>query len=440
MNTKTRQPLSRRTVLRGLGVSLSLPFFEAMLPRAVACEVGSTIPPRSAIFYFGTGMNMRVFTPKDEGKNFTLTSTLEPLAPYRDQMTILSGTYLEHGGGHSGDYPFLTGTSREATKMTISADQIAAAQIGHLTRFPSLQFSESKGTGYPGNLHTLSWSEQGIPLPAEDDPKTIFNRLFAPVSEKERQLNEHRFRQRASILDAVLGKAKKLETKISSTDKEKLDEYLTSIRGVEDQLQRDIDWADTPKPQPNTTGMGNFQEPFNPIDNAQRYFQLMYDLTALAFQTDSTRLMTFMVRVESAGGALVTTRMRDLAGNFHSLSHHGEDPVKLRDLAKIDRVYMEHFSHVLKRLSEMKEPDGSSVLDHSMLAFSSGMGIGHSRDLLPTTLFGGRALGIEHQGHLKLPPNTPLSSLWHTMLDRMQIQVPQDFQDSPGPIRQLLRS
>jgi hypothetical protein len=435
-----RQSLSRRTVLRGLGVSLSLPFLEAMLPKSLSAAASMAIPARSAVFYFGTGMNMRLFTPQDEGRNFTLTPTLEPFAPFRDQMTVLSGTYLEHGGGHGGDYPFLTGTSAGATKMTISADQIAAAQIGHHTRFPSLQFSETKGTGYPGNVSTLSWSEQGIPLPAENDPKAIFDRLFAPVSAEEQRLNEHRFRQRASILDGLVGKAKDLEKKISATDKSKLDEFMTSIRGVESELQRDIAWATTPKPNPTTAGMGDFQQKFNPIEDARRYFHLMYDLTTLAFQTDSTRLITFMVRVESAGGALVTTKMQNLAGNFHSLTHHGEDPVKLRDLARIDRVYMEHFAHVLEGLSAMKEPDGSSVLDHTMLAFSSGMGIGHSRDLLPTAIFGGSALGIEHQGHLKLPPNTPLSSLWHTMLDRMQVQVPKDFQDSPGPIKQLIKA
>ncbi len=440
MNLNLRQPLHRRTVLRGAGAAISLPFFEAMLPRAASAGAGSPIPSRSAIFYFGTGMNMRVFTPKDEGKNFTLTPTLEPFAPYRDEMTVFSGTYLENGGGHSGDYPFLTGTARKATKMTISADQVAAAQIGHHTRYPSLQFSETKGTGYPGNLNTLSWSEQGIPLPAENDPKAIFERLFAPVTPEEARLNRHRFRQRASILDGVVDKTRELETKISSADKEKLDQFLTSVRGVESQLQREIDWADTPKPQPDTSRMGDFETPFNPVEDARRYFHLMYDLTALAFQTDSTRLITFMVRMESAGGALVTTRMRDLAGNFHSLTHHGEDPVKLRDLAKVDRVYMEHFAHVLKRLSEMKEADGSPLLDHSMLAFSSGMGIGHSRDLLPTALFGGKALGVEHQGHFRLPPDTPLSALWHTMLDRMKVDVPANFQDSPGPIKQLIRA
>ena len=423
-----------------MGASLSLPFFEAMLPRTAAAAASSGIPPRSAIFYFGTGMNMREFTPKDEGRNFSLTPTLEPFSPYRANMTVFSGTYLAHGGGHGGDYPFLTGTSRAATKMTVSADQIAAAQIGHHTRFASLQFSETKGTGYPGNVSTLSWSDQGIPLPAENDPIAIFYRLFAAVTPEEAQLNKHRFRQRASILDGVLGKTKQLETKISATDKEKLDEFLTSIRGVESQLQRDIEWADTPKPKPAGVALKDYQKSFNPVEDARRYFHLMYDLTAMAFQTDSTRLITFMVRVESAGGHLVTTKMQNLAGNFHSLSHHGEDPVKLRDLAKVDLVYMEHFAHVLKRLSEMKEPDGTPILDHTMVAFSSGMGIGHSRDLLPTALFGGKALGVDHQGHLKLPPNTPLSSLWHTMLDRMQVKVPTHFQDSPGLIKQLIRA
>ncbi len=439
MNINLNARLDRRTVLRGLGTCLSLPFLEAMLPTKALAAGASPIPARTGIFYFGTGMNMRLFTPPDEGKNFTITPTLQPLAPFRDQLTVVSGTFLEHGGGHNGDYPFLTGFARGSKRMGISADQVVANQIGDQTRFASLQLSESKGTGYPGNLATCSWSETGTPLPAENDPKVLFDRLFAPITPEEAKLNAQRFRQRASVLDGILQKAKQLEPKISASDKEKLDEYFTSIRGVENQLQRDIAWVDTPKPTPDTQG-ADFHKKFTPISDPKLFFQLMYDLIALAFQTDSTRVITFMCRVESAGGALVTNTMNNLAGNFHSLSHHGEDAVKLRDLARVDLVYMEHFSRILHRLSEIKEADGSPLLDHTMLAFSSGMGIGHSRDLLPTTLLGGRALGIDHQGHLKLPPDTPLASVWHTVLDRMQVTVPQNFQDSSGPVKQLIRA
>lgn len=443
MNILNHHPLDRRTLLKGVGATIALPFLESMLPLRAHAASGaaagaSGIPARMAVFYFGTGMNMRVFEPTDAGKNFTLTPTLEPFAPWRDQLTVFSGTYLEYGGGHGGDYPFLTGIDRKAGKMGISADQIAANQIGHQTRFASLQLSERGGTGFGGNLNTLSWTDQGIPLPSMNEPAEVFDLLFKPVNAEQARTNQLHARQRGSVLDAVLSKARSLESKISATDKEKLDEYFSSIRGVEQQLQRDLAWADTPKPTPDTTGMGDFHESFKWTDDPEKYYTLMYDLVALALQTDSTRVITHVVRKESQGGEIVTTGIPDLAGNFHTLSHHGNDPVKLRDLARVDRVYMEHFSHLLKRLSEMKEPDGSSLFDHTMIAFSSGMGIGHSRDRLPSVLLGGKNLGLEHQGHLVLAPNTPLARIWHTMLDRMHVQVPDNFQDSTGPIRELI--
>lgn len=446
MNILHHHVLDRRTTLKGLGVALSLPLLEAMLPGGVlraagAGSGGGSIPARSAFFYFGTGMNVRELFPKDTGKNFTMTPTIEPLAPWRDQFTFFSNTFLQHGGGHQGDYPFLTGADAgwsNPSSNTISADQVVANAIGDQTRFASLQFSRGRGTGFGSYLQTLSWTEAGVPLPAENDPSRIFARLFAPDDADSRARRANTHRQRGSILDMIADEAKSLETKIGKSDQEKLDEYFTSIRGVETQLERDIDWADKPKPEPKIEGMGDFSKSVTYGNlgayTYEQYAKLMYDLIALAFQTDSTRTITYVVRQE---GESPNFPEWGVSKGFHALTHHGEDPQNLRELAQVDRIYMSHFAYLLQRLSDLQNPDGSSLLDHTVLGFSSGMGIGHSKDRLPTAMFGGRALGVDHQGHLVLPPNTPLSAVWHTMVDRVGVQTTQ-FQDSPGVIKELI--
>jgi len=447
MNILKNERLGRRTVLRGIGATLSLPFLEAMIPaRAAASSVaaGSSsngIPARMAMFYFGTGMNMREFEPVDAGKNFTLSPILKPLAKFRDDMTILSGTYLEHGGGHGGDYTFSTGVQARRNGgiyNSVSADQIVAEQVGSDTRFPSLQMSVKRGTGYGGNLRTISWNRNGIPLASESDPHVIFNKLFRSESPEEKAANQQDFVRRHSILDAILGDAKALNAKVSSADQEKLDEYFQSIREVELQLERNEAWATKPKPEVKTKGMGNFNKSYDPEDTRdfqyEPYSDMMYDLISLAFQTDSTRVISYVVRQELAGGVYPEF---GVSKGYHSLSHHNNEEKNLRELAKVDTFYMEYWAHLLDRLKSIKEVDGSPLLDHCMLGFSSGMGIGHSKDRLPTALFGGKALGIQHQGHLELPPMTPLSNLWRTMIDRMGADPGNDFQDSTGVIKEL---
>ena len=414
-----------------------------MLP---AAGKSTKIPPRMACFYFGTGMNMRVFEPKDEGKDYTLTTTLEPLAKFKDKFTVISGTYLEYGGGHTGDYTFLTGVQTHKggrIQNSISADQYVASKVGGDTRFPSLQMSIKRGTGFGGQaLGTLSWNKNGIPLASESDPHRIFRRLFQQDSPDEAEARKAGFRLRGSILDSVMAQAKSLEPTISSQDKLKLDEYFNSVREVEQQLERNRQWADKPKPKVDLSGYPDYSEPCGPEDvnssefNYFDYSRMMFDLIALAFQTDSTRVISYVVRRELSGGVYPEF---NIAEDFHTLTHHNNDPRKLSDLAKADRIYMERWAEFLSRLESIKEIDGSSLLDNTMLGFSSGMGIGHSKDRLPTVLCGGQALGIHHKGHLKLPPMTPLSGVWHTMAHKMGAISPDaPFQDSKGAIAELL--
>lgn len=428
-----------------MGATLSLPFLEAMLPKTAlgSVEAGNAIPRRGAWFYFGTGMNMRQFEPADEGKNFTFPRILKPLESFRDDLTVFSGTCLEHGGGHHGDYTFLTGVEAKkggSIKNTISCDQIAAEAIGRDTRFPSLQLCIQRGTGFGGNLRTLSWNRNGVPLASENDPHVVFNRLFKVDGPEEREAREKGFRRRGSILDVVLEDAHRLEKKVGSQDKEKLDEYFNSIREVEKQLERNVDWSVKPKPEVNPESAERYAEPYSIHMPAgqfvyEKYAKLMYDLITLAFQTDSTRVITYVVRQESSGGVFPEF---GVSKGYHELSHHGNDQKNLDELAQVDAIYQEHWAYFLDRLKGVKEADGRSLLDHCALGYSSGMGIGHSKNRLPTAMFGGSAMGIDHQGHLRLKNDTPLSSVWHTMLNRLDVPVGENFQDSPGIIKDLL--
>ena len=390
------------------------------------------------MFYFGTGMNMRQFYPEGFGKDAKLSRILKPLEKHRGHFTALSGTWLEHGGGHDGAYPFSTSVEK-GEKQVVSPDQLAAELHGKETRFSSLQFSVKRGTAFGSQaLATISWNRQGVPLAAENDPKAIFDQLFRPASEGEKAQEGDEFRQRGSVLDAVLGDAKSMQNQLSRADRDQLDQYFNSIREVEKGLEREIDWSDKPKPKPELAGFGNYDEAIGPEGNGnfvyEDYARLMYDLIALAFQTDSTRVITYVVRTELAGGVYPEF---GISKGYHALSHHGNDPKNLEDLAFVDTIYMKHWARFLDRLGSIQDGDGT-LLDHTMLGFSSGMGIGHSKTNLPTVLSGGGGLGINHQTHVQLEENTPLSSLWQTMTEKMGVEVGDDFQDSRGPISEVL--
>jgi len=430
--------LPRRSFLRGMGACIALPWLEAMLPVGAKAASSPGRIPRMATFYFGTGMNMRQFYPEGFGPDAKMSRILAPLEKHRNAFTVLSNTWLENGGGHNGAYPFATSIAR-GEPQTISPDQLAAEIHGKETRFASLQLSVKRGTGYGHQaLATISWNRQGVPLAAENDPKTIFKQLFQAPDESEKANELTEFRQRGSVLDAVMGDANQLARNLSPSDKEQLDQYLHSIRAVEKGLEREIAWSDRPKPAPDLDHYGNYLEAISPEGNGKfhydDYAKLMYDLIALAFQTDSTRVISYVVRTELAGGVYPEF---GVSKGYHSLSHHGNDPKNLEELAKVDTIYMQHWAYFLDRLASIKDGEGS-LLDHTMLGFSSGMGIGHSKTNLPTVLSGGAGLGINHQTHLELREKTPVSSLWQTMTEKMGVQTDGQYQDSRGVIRELV--
>ena len=344
------------------------------------------------------------------------------------------------GGGHQGTYPFATGIAREK-KQNVSFDQLVAETIGKDTRFPSLQMSIKRGTGLGGpDLATLSWNRQGVPLAAENNPSVLFDRLFRPPTPAQKANETTEFHQRQSVLDLVREDAGRLRKKLGRADQEQLDQYFNSVRELEKELERQVQWSTKIKPNPQLDGIGDYSEKLTPDEpkgfSYERYSRLMYDLIALAFQTDSTRVVSYVVRTELKGGSYPEW---GLSKDYHSLTHHGNDPQNLNELAKADAIYMRHWSHFLRRLKSIREGDGN-LLENSLLGFSSGMGIGHSRDLLPTMLSGGTGLGIRHQGHLELPKNTPLANLWRTMMNCIGMEAPEQFHDSTGLIKELVHA
>ena len=434
--------LDRRTALKGLGVSVSLPALTAMRPQHANAAAGQAeIPRRMLVAHFGTGMNLREFFPDETGADCRFKRIVRPLEDFRHRMTIVSGLQLAHGGGHTGDYTFLTGTAgwtSAGIQGGVSADQVVARQVGSATRFPSLQLSIARGTNF-GNqgLATLSWSENGIPLAAENDPHVIFNRLFQIDDAKEAKARDEGFRRRGSILDLVRHQAKQLQRGLGGNDRNKLNEYFTSVREIEKQLQRDIDWSTKPKPKPELGGIGDYSISLTPDSREfdyRQYQKLMYDLIVLAYKTDSTRVITYNVRRELAGG---TFPVHGVSKGFHALTHHNNDPKNLDELAKVDEINMGFWNEFLKRLDEVEEADGRSLLDHTVLAFSSSAGMDHSRDRLPTIVFGGEALGVKHKTHIRLPEKTPLANVWHTMADVMGVKTDK-LQDSTGVISELV--
>ena len=438
----TTRPISRRAVLRGLAGSVALPSLAAMQPRSAwAAGAVPTVAPRMMVAHFGTGMNLHEFFPKTTGADCELPQIVRPLENYRKRMTILSGLQLEHGGGHTGDYSFLTGTegwTSSGIKGGISADQLVAKAIGGQTRFPSLQLSIKRGTNFgQQGLATLSWSESGIPLAAENDPYVLFNRLFGVDDGDQAARRDDNFRRRGSILDYVKAEANQVQRKVGKNDRVKLDEYFTAVREVERQLQRDIDWSNKPKPDVNLNELGDYSKSLTPDSSEFDYAvyqKLMYDLIALAFQTDSTRVITYNVRRELAGG---TFPVHGVSKVFHALTHHNNDPKNLSELAKVDEINMGFWKQFLDRLDSIEQPDGKSLLDHSVLAYSSSAGMDHSRDRLPTVMFGGESLGINHKTHLKLDDKTPLARVWHTMANQVGVKV-DSLQDSKSPIGELI--
>ncbi len=451
--------LSRRHFLRGVGVTMALPLFESALPgvvRAATAPVAtgavpmattaSGAPLRMAFVYIPNGVHQENWWPTGEGSAFELGKTMQPLAPLKSSFQVLGG--LDHqnakgGNDGAGDHAranatFLTGARARKTdsadiQVGISVDQIAAQKVGHLTRFSSLELScdsvRKSGrcdSGYScAYQYNLSWRSPSVPMAPEPNPRLVFERLFGSGTGAERQAS---FRQRQatqkSLLDFVMQDTKSLQRELGQTDRGKLDEYLTGVREIEQRIQRAEGFGDLPDPKVDTpTGI-----PANYGD----HMDIMFDLLAMAFETDSTRVATLLLAGDGSNKSFAQIGVTE---GHHYCSHHRNDADLMGKIAQIDGYYMDHFARFLKRLDEKKDVDGRSILHNSMIVYGSGNADGnrHTHDNLPVILAGAGGGTLRAGRHLKLG-GRPMSDLFMTMNDRMGVQGIERIGDSTGRV------
>lgn len=427
--------IDRRTFLRGTGVSLALPWLEAMSPASTSVvnageSAKGEIPKRAVFTFWGMGLNGRDYTPKEEGRNYTITPILKPLAKYRDDFTVITGLKLEHSGGHGGDRTFLTGncTHKSGTGLHVSVDQLIANHLGNVTRYPSLVLGIARGTGFGGAQdNTLSWTKNGTPLPSENRPDVLFDKLFRRETAEQIKAREEGYDLQASILDAVRDSASRLQKRVGKDDRQKLDEYFSSIRDIESRMGTEKKWLHREKPKVE------WDKPIPKIEpkqdntfNYREYQRLMYDIIALALQTDSTRVISYMARKDLSDGT-GTYRFMGNPYGYHTLTHHGEDPERLKWLTQVDIWHAEDWAYFLGKLKSMKEGQGS-LLDYVLLARSSSGGTlnAHNNHMLPTILNGGSRIGVKHQGHV-IEKDKSLGNLWATMAQLMGLKPTERF-------------
>ena len=383
--------INRRHVLKGLGVSLALPMFDCMRPLHAKLSAKKIAPIRSVFIYLPNGVNTLDYQILQQGKDYQFSKCLKPLERHRDLITPISGLHHPRAIGHQhGCQPvWLTGAQAGPTaRNSVSIDQLIAQKQAPHTRFPGIALGN---TG-----RTLSYNADGIAIPAEKKPSEVFKRLFtSPEGGVEQQRKE--LKKTGSILDLVLGEARKLNREMGNEDKSRLDQYLTSVREVEVRTERAEDWLDIPRPRisESQTRKLNREVPQQEVGD---YFRTMYDLMVLAFETDITRVFTFSTGDEGKGLPIPEINLNQTR---HSLSHHNGDPEQLRRLTESDIFNYEQFAYFIDRLSQVEDEHGK-LIDSTQCLYGSGMAYGHSHGNanVPTVLAGGSALGYRHGQHL----------------------------------------
>jgi hypothetical protein len=443
----TKMHLSRRTVLRGLGASLALPFLDSMVPALTALDRTAAAPVRRfGVFYVPNGMSMPYWFPKAEGPMSALPPTLRSLDELRDRVLLMGGladeaaNLVKGGGDHARSAgTFLTGVPFKITAgadvlASVSMDQIAARELEKDTQLASIELGiESNamlgscdGGASCAYTNTIAWRTPTTPLPIENDPRAVFERLFGTTGSTDASARQARIQRDRSILDFVSSEAASLGKVIGPHDKVKLTEYFDSVRDIERRIQmaeaqngRELPVVDQP------VGV--------PSDYAE-HAKLMMDLLLLAFQTDMTRISTFMMAREVSAHAYPEIGVSD---SHHPLSHHQDEAAKLERLHKINEYHFQQFAYLVKKLAAMPEGDGK-MLDHTLFLYGTGISDSntHFHDDLPIALVGGKAAGIVGGRYVRHPKGTPLTNLHLTILENLGVPA-EKFGDSTGRLTTL---
>ena len=445
----TKRRVARRTVLRGLGATLALPLLDAMVPAFTPLRASAAGPTRRLVtVYVPNGVIMDRWTPASEGAGFDLPPTLAPLAPFRDDLVVLSGlvhqTAYPLPGEGAGDHAraaacYLTGVHPKKTegadiRAGVSMDQIAARHVGAETQLASLElgcdpsyFLGACDAGYScayGN--TLSWRTETTPLPVEINPRAVFERMFGDAADTSAAARRRRIRDDRSILDALLQDVERLQGTLGAGDRAKLSQYVDAVRDVERRIQ-------TAERQ-SARELPVLEKPPGVPDRYDDHVRTMFDLQVLAFQTDLTRVSTFIMSREVSSRTYPELGIPD---PHHPISHHQNDGTKIEKLAKINTFHVSLFAHFLDRLRATGDGDGS-LLDQAMITYGCGISDSdqHLHDNLPVLVAGGGGGRISGGRHLRFPPDTPMTNLLLTLLDDMGVPI-EALGDSRGQLREV---
>jgi hypothetical protein len=433
----TKKALSRRTILRGAGTAVALPLLDAMFPTLVPLAKADAKPRmRFGAVYFPNGAIMQQLTPATVGTGFEFTPILKPLEPFRDSLLVVTNLTRSHPGSQFGDHAvsaagFLTGvwpkrTEAEDVLANTTIDQVVARQIGQDTPLPSLEVATEDFTGYVGGcspgfscsyLNTISWSSPSTPLPMEINPRAVFERLFGAAGSAADR--EARIQKERSILDSVVEEANNLGSGLGTRDRGRMNDYLDNLREIERRIQRQEARGATQVDTPDA--------PIGVPDSFDEHVALLFDLLAVAWQSDTTRVFTFMMSRELSQR---TYPQIGVTEQHHSVSHHLNKPEKMAQVVKINAYYAGMYAKFLEKLRATPDGDGS-LLDHSLLIYGAGMADSnvHATDPLPVIAIGG-GVGAGHR-HEKLPARTPIGNFWLNVAEKFG--KPMDkFGDSTG--------
>ncbi len=447
--------MNRRGFLRGMGAAVGLPALEIFRPvmaqtaRPVTmATTASGAPLRMAYLYIPNGVNLAHWRPNGTTSNYKMGDTFEPMEPHRQDFQIFTGFEQKHataGGDGPGDHArgnatFLTSVRARKTagsdiSLGISADQVAANAAGHLTRLPSLELS-TDGVRKSGHCDSgyscayqfnLSWRSENQPMTPESSPRAVFERLFGAGDAKERADSlGMRYASKKSMLDFIQHDAKALHRHLGRTDRQKLDEYLTGVREIEQQIEK-IESMGLP-PDPGVPAPGH-------PATYQEHLRLMMDMMVLAFKTDSTRISTFLLAHDGSNRSFPEIGVSD---GHHNISHHQGNRGNLDKIAKIDRFYMEQFAYFMQKMKETEDVDGKSLLHNSMIVYGGCISDGdrHNHDDLPVVVAGHGGGAFKPGRHVDLGENVPLSNLYLRMLDEFGVKE-RRFGDSTGVLRKI---